>query len=62
LIPKGTYKGQVPIKDVSKKIPANMSKINPSVPVMVFVKYKVANTKARITRIVLSVEPIFSFI
>ncbi len=50
------------MKLVSTKIPANTIKTIPKVPGMTPVKYKTAINKARMIRIVLSVEPIFFFI
>ena len=56
------YNGQKLTKLVTRKIPPNTNKTVPKVPLTVPVKYSTENTIAKITRIILSVDPIFAFI
>lgn len=49
------------MKLVTRKTPATTSKIMPKVPVIIFVKNKIAITNATIIRIVLSTFPMFFF-
>jgi hypothetical protein len=62
LIPKGKYKGQKLMKDVSTKTTAKTPNTIANVPEMIFVKYNAAITTAISIRIALSVAPIFFFI
>ena len=58
----GKYKGQKPTTDVRMKTIPSISKIIPKVPVTIFVKYRMPNTRAIITLSILSTEPMFFFI
>ena len=62
LIPNGAYKGQNEIKLVKTKTPASTNNTMPKVPVITFIKNKVAITAAINTRMILSAPPIFAFI
>jgi hypothetical protein len=58
----GRYRGQTPIKEVSIKIPATISKTMAVVPEIRLVKYKTAMAKAASILTILSAVPMFNFI
>jgi len=59
---KIAYKGQNPMRLVSKKIAATTKKMVPRVPVTVPVKYKIAIRPANSTLAILSALPMLCFI
>ena len=61
-MPNGAYNGQKLIKLVNRNTTLRIIKTKPSVPVIIFVKYKNAIIAAIITLVILSTEPMFFFI
>lgn len=62
LIPKGRYKGQKLIKEVSTNTRARTPRTIAHVPEMTFMKYSTAMMAAIVIRMILSVFPMFFFI
>jgi len=59
--PKTVYKGQKPMKLVSKNTTAKTPKTSAAVPSIALVKYKKPIIIAKIIREILSAEPMFVF-